>query len=135
MMALRILVGALLVSTAVHYTDNWLSIEDYAPRSGFLPENPWAVPVAWLIFAAIGLAGYREYARRGTTTRAHALLATFSLAGLTTPLHLLYEGNSFAAWQWVSVASDGLTGAAVLAFALWSVAGVRPPAASGASRA
>lgn len=130
MTALRILVGALLVSTAVHYTDNWLAIDDYAPRSGFLPENPWIVPLAWIGFAALGVAGYREYARRGPTTRAHLLLGLFSVSGISTLLHLLYDGNSFAAWQWVSVLSDGVTGFAVLAFALWSAARVRPAAAA-----
>jgi hypothetical protein len=132
MKALRIVVGAMLVSTAVHYTDNWLSVGDYAPRSGFVPENPWIVPVAWLVFAALAVAGYREYVRRGPSTRAHLLLGASSVSGLSTLLHLLYEGNSFAAWQWVSVVSDGLTGAAVLAFALWSAGRVRPQAAAAA---
>jgi len=51
-----------------------------------------------------------------------------AVAGLSTLLHLPYEGNSFAAWQWVSVLADGITGAAVLAFALFAagvVLGVR----------
>lgn len=129
MKALPVLVGALLVSTAIHYTDNWLSIEDYAPRSGFLPENPWIVPVVWALFAAVGVAGYREY-RRGRLTRAHLLLGIFSVSGISTLLHLLYEGNSFAAWQWASVTADGLLGFAMLGFALWSAATARPAAAA-----
>lgn len=130
MRALPVLVGALLASTAVHYTDNWLSIESYAPRTGFLPENPWIVPVVWVLFAALGIAGYRAY-RRGPSLRAHVLLALFSVAGISTLLHLLYEGNDFAAWQWVSVVSDGLLGFAMLGFALWSAA--RPRAAAAAA--
>ncbi|HEX8645779.1 MAG TPA: hypothetical protein VF715_02685 [Thermoleophilaceae bacterium] len=133
MRTLPILVGALLVSTAVHYTDNWLSITDYTPRSGFLPENPWLVPVVWFVFAALGIAGLREYGRRGPTTRAHLLLALFSVSGLSTLLHLLYEGNSFVAWQWVSVLSDGTLGAAMLAFALWSATTGPSPGPAGAS--
>ena len=62
MKALRIVVGALLVSTAVHYTDNWLSIDDSAPRSGLLPENPWLMALAW-----------------------HLVLGLFSVSGTTTP--------------------------------------------------
>lgn len=130
MKALPVLVGALLVSTAVHYTDNWLSIGDYAPREGFLPENPWIVPVVWVLFAAVGVAGYREYRGRGPTTRAHLLLGAFSVSGISTLLHLLYEGNSFAAWQWVSVLGDGTLGFAMLGFALWSASRVRPAAAA-----
>jgi hypothetical protein len=131
MKALPIVVGALLVSTAVHYTDNWLSVEDYAPSTGLIAENPGLIPVAWVLFAAVGIWGYREY-RRGPSTRAHVLLAVFSVAGISTFAHLAYEGNDFAAWQWVSVLADGVTGLAVLAFALWSAARVRPRAAAAA---
>jgi hypothetical protein len=130
MRTLPVIVGALLVSTAVHYTDNWLAIGDYAPRSGLLPDNPWLVPVAWVLFAAVGVAGYREYRRRGPTTRAHLLLGTFSVSGISTLLHLLYEGNDFVAWQWVSVMSDGILGLAMLGFVLWSASRVRPAAAA-----
>ena len=130
MRALQLLVGGLLVSTAVHYTDNWLSIEDYAPREGLIAENPGLVPVSWVLFAVVGILGYRAY-RRGPSTRAHVLLAGFSVAGTSTFLHLGFEGNDFSAWQWVSVLSDGLLGLAVLGFALWSAAQVRPPAAAG----
>jgi hypothetical protein len=124
---LRVLVAALLISTAVHYVDNWLSVEDYAPSTGLLAENPGLIPVAWVLFAAVGLAGYREY-RRGPSTRAHVLLAVFSIAGISTFGHLAYDGNDFAAWQWASVLADGVTGLAVLAFTLWSAARLRPAA-------
>jgi hypothetical protein len=127
MMLLRVLVGGLLVSTAVHYTDNWLSIEDYAPATGLLADNPGLIPLAWALFALLGVAAYREYGR-GPSTRAHLMLAGFSVAGISTFGHLLYEGNDFAAWQWASVLADGVFGLAVLAFALWSAA--RLPAAT-----
>jgi len=121
MTLLRVLVGALLVSTAVHYTDNWLSIGDYAPETGLLADNPGLIPVAWALFAALGIAAYLDY-RRAPSLRAHVLLAAFSVAGISTAGHLLYAGNDFAAWQWVSVTADVVTGLAVLAFALWSAA-------------
>ena len=54
-MTLRVLVAALIVSTAVHYTDNWLRIEHYAPREGILADNPWLIPIAWGLFALLGL--------------------------------------------------------------------------------
>ena len=127
MTVLRFLVGALLVSTAVHYTDNWLAIEDYAPSTGLLADNPGLIPVAWALFAVAGIAGYREY-RRSPSTRAHLLLGVFSVAGISTFGHLLYSGNDFAAWQWASVLADGVLGLSVLAFTLWSAARVRPAA-------
>ena len=133
MKALPIVVGALLVSTAVHYTDNWLSIGDYAPQSGVLHDNPGLVPVAWALFAAVGIWGYREY-RRAPSTRAHVLLAIFSVSGIATIGHLAYDGNHFVAWQWVSLLADGVSGLAVLGFALWSAARVEGPALAGPSR-
>ena len=133
MNVLRVLVGALLVSTAVHYTDNWLSIEDYAPSTGLLAENPGLIPVAWALFAVVGILGYRDY-RRAPSTRAHLLLGVFSVSGISTFGHLLYSGNDFAAWQWASVLADGVLGLALLAFALWSAARVRPSTPAAAVR-
>ena len=121
----RLLVGALIVSTAIHYTDNWLRIEHSAPREGLLADNPWLIPIAWALFALLGVAAYRSYAR-APTLRAHLMLAGFSIAGISSFGHLFYEGNDFAAYQWAFVLSDGLIGSAVLAFALLSAGRVRP---------
>ena len=121
---LGFLVAALIVSTAVHYTDNWLSIEDYAPREGLIADNPGLVPAAWVLFTALGVAGYRAY-RREPTLGAHLMLAGFSVSGISTFGHLLYEGNDFAAWQWASVLADGILGLAVLLAALVSAARTR----------
>ena len=129
MSLLRVLVAGLLLSTAVHYTDNWLSIEDYAPSTGLLADNPGLIPVSWALFAIAGIAGYREY-RRAPSTRAHLLLGVFSVAGISTFGHLFYSGNEFAAWQWASVLADGVLGLALFAFVLWSAAARRQPALS-----
>ena len=123
---LGLLVGALVVSTAVHYTDNWLSVEDYAPREGLIAENPGVVPVAWVLFTLLGVVAYREYRRHGPSLRAHLMLAGFSISGISTFGHLLYEGNDFTAWQGASVLADGILGSAVLAFALVSAARAKP---------
>jgi hypothetical protein len=124
----RILVTALIASTAIHYTDNWLRVEHYAPQDGILADNPWLIPIAWGLFALLGVAAYRDY-RRAPSLRAHLLLAGFSIAGISSFGHLFYDGNDFAAYQWAFVLSDGLIGSAVLAFALWSAARARPAAA------
>ncbi len=129
MTAPLVLVAGLLLSTAVHYTDNWLSIEDYAPETGILADNPGLIPVAWVLFAAVGIAAYLDY-RRAPSTRAHLLLAVFSVAGISSFGHLYYEGNDWDLYQWAFVLTDGLFGSAVLAFALWSAANRRTPALS-----
>lgn len=125
---LRGLVIALLVSTAVHFTDNWLRVEHYAPREGLIADNPWLVPIAWVLFALLGVAAYRSYVR-APSLRAHLMLAGFSIAGISSLGHLLYEGNDFAAYQWAFVLSDGAIGATVLAFTLWSASRIGPVAA------
>jgi hypothetical protein len=131
MKTLSFLVGALLVSTAVHYTDNWLSIEHYAPPTGLLHDNPGLIPLSWALFAIVGVLGYREY-RRAPSVRAHLLLAGFSIAGISTLGHLASTGNDWNAWRWASVLSDGVIGLAVLGFVVWSAARVRRPVAAGA---
>ena len=110
---LRLLVGGLLVATAVHYTDNWLSIEDYAPREGFVADNPGVLVAVWLGFAVFGVLGYREL-RGSPSVRASLLLAVFSASGLITLTHLRFEGNDWSAWQWASVVIDGVLGLALL---------------------
>jgi hypothetical protein len=129
MKALPIVAGALLVTSAVHYTDNWLSIEDYAPSSGLLADNPGLIPLSWLLYAVVAVVGIREY-RRAPTTRAHVLLAIFSTSGIVSLGHLTYEGNSWATWQWASVLTDCVLGLLLLGLVLRSAARVRPATAS-----
>ena len=131
MKALPIAAAALLATSAVHYTDNWLSIEDYAPSSGLLADNPGLIPLSWVLYAVVAVAGIREY-RRAPSTRAHVLLAIFATSGIVSLGHLTYEGNDWAPWQWVSVLTDCVIGLVLLGLVIRSAARVRPAAASAA---
>ena len=52
---------------------------------------------------------------------AYGSLAAYSLLGLTSPIHYTEAGLSyFPWWRNVSILSDGVVGAAVLGFVLWS---------------
>ena len=115
---LGLLLAAELASTAVHYTDNWLESGDY-PGTGKLPE-PAVVPIAWVLLTAIGLLGYRLY-RRELSRRAHLLLIVYSATGISSLAHFVY-GAPATPIQNVSVALDGVTGFAMLFFAIWSYA-------------
>ena len=117
---LRIVLGAAIVSTAVHYTDNYVAVDDF-PQPGWV-DRP-TVLVAWIVLTAIGLAGYRLYTR-GRLAPAHVCLAIYSYTGLSSLGHYLY-GTPEPFLRNVSVVLDGLTGAAVLAFVIWSASATR----------
>ncbi|MDQ4107393.1 MAG: hypothetical protein M3138_01125, partial [Actinomycetota bacterium] len=52
---LLLLLSAAIASTAIHYTDNAVYIEDY-PQPGWITEV--RIYVAWAVLTAIGIAGY-----------------------------------------------------------------------------
>ena len=112
---LRLLLGAAIVSTAIHYTDNYVAIDDF-PQPGWVAE--WNIVASWVILTAVGLLGYRLYAR-GSFFAAHALLALYSYTGLSSLGHYLY-GTPDPLLRNVSIITDGITGAAILAFVIWS---------------
>ena len=113
----RVLVAGILV-TLVHYADNYLYFEDY-PQPASLRR--WQVYTGWLLLTAIGVAGYRLYAR-GRVWPAYACLVVYSYTGTSSLGHYLYGALSeFSAKQHVFILSDGLSGLAVLAFVVWSM--------------
>lgn len=115
---LRVLLAATVVSSIVHYTDNYIRFDRYPQDEPELVSRPliWS---AWLVFTAFAVAGYVLY-RRGQWRRAAVCLAVYSVSGLVSPLHYLSGALSeFDALQHVFILTDGLCGAAVLGFALW----------------
>jgi hypothetical protein len=112
---LRALLAAAIVSTAVHYADNFVAIDDF-------PQPEWVsrpgIVAQWIALTAIGVTGYRLY-RQGRLLPAHVCLAIYSYAGLSSLGHYLY-GTPEPLLRNVSIVADGATGAAVLAFAIWS---------------
>ena len=115
--ALRAVMAASILSTAVHYTDNTIALDRYPGPESIIRAD---VVITWLGLTAIGLVGYRLY-RVGAYGRAHACLLAYSATGLTTLLHYAYGGASrLEAWRHVSISLDGLAGLAVLTFVAWS---------------
>jgi hypothetical protein len=111
-------VGASIVLTAFHFTDNYVSIDTY-------PQPDWvtgaAVLVSWPLFTALGVAGYILY-RRGHVAAANAFLVAYSYAGLSSLGHFLSGSpDEFTTRGLISVLIDGAAGAAVLAVAIWSI--------------
>lgn len=115
---LTALLTAMLVSSGVHYTDNYIAFDGY-PGSGSLARI--GVPIAWVLFTAVGIAGYALYRRGERGYRVHLLLGAYSFVGLTTLAHYLYGSPAdLPTLRNVSILSDGVIGAAVLSFVVWS---------------
>jgi hypothetical protein len=128
-----LVLAASVVSTAVHYTDNFVAIATY-PGTDTVSPGPGRVAVVatWIVLTAFGLAGYRLYLR-GRHPAAELCLAVYSVTGISTLAHYLSGGTSrLPAWRHVSIASDGVLGLAVLGFAVWVIA-TRPARATRAA--
>jgi hypothetical protein len=126
--ALKLLLGASVASTAFHYTDNFVAVATY-PGTDTIAPGPArvAVVLTWVGLTAVGALGYRLYLR-GRHPAAEVCLAVYSVTGISTLGHYLGDGTSrLPAWRHVSIASDGLLGLAVLAFAVWAVVARRSP--------
>jgi hypothetical protein len=114
---LLVLLIASIVSTAIHYTDNAVLIEDY-PQPDWLTEGQ--IYISWVVLTAIGIAGYRLY-RAERYLPAHLLLLVYSYTGVSSLGHYLYSGvGELSARQHFHIATDGITGSAILAFVIWS---------------
>ena len=118
---LRVLLAGIVLTT-VHYTDNYVYFDEY-PQPASLRR--WQVYTAWLVLTAVGVAGYRLYAA-GHTLPAYVCLVVYSYTGLSSLGHYLYGALAeFSVKQHVFILVDGLTGASVVAFVVWSAVSAR----------
>ena len=117
---LKWILAASIVSTGLHYTHNFIEIDNYPDGlvSGAVVQA--SILVAWPLLTAIGLLGYRLYAL-GRFSQAHACLLAYSFTGISTLGHFIYGSPDIPAFFYATIFTDGLTGFAVLGFALWSM--------------
>jgi hypothetical protein len=124
---LKALLGASILSTAIHYTHNFVAVNRYpGPGGGFHTFIRVAIVVAWPLLTAIGLIGYRRYSE-GRYNEARVCLATYSLTGLTTIGHFIYGNPHIPAFFYATIFTDTLSGLAILAFVLWSASTIERP--------
>lgn len=114
---LKILLIACIVSTAIHFADNYLYIEKY-------PQPEWisapSIYISWLIWTVIGITGYWLY-RSQKYWLAYLCLIIYSFCGIDSLGHYFYGAMSdFSVKMHVLILTDGLTGLAVLGFTFWS---------------
>lgn len=115
---LRWILAAAILSTAIHYTHNFVEVHRYpGPHGGFDTITRVLIVIAWPLLTGIGLLGYRRY-REGRYQEARIGLAIYSTTGLVTLGHFLFGSPHIPALFYATLFTDALTGAGVLVFAL-----------------
>ncbi len=125
---LKAILAASILSTAIHYTHNFVAVNRYPGPKDLYTVTRVAIVVAWPLLTWIGLTGYRRY-REGREREARVCLAVYSLTGLATLGHFLYGNPQIPAFFYATLFTDALTALAVLAFVAWSAGVTAPPAA------
>jgi len=108
---------ASIISTGIHFTDNFLFYQKY-------PQPEWitldSIYISWVILTLVGIVGYWLY-RVGNLGVAYVCLSMYSLTGLSSLGHYLYGAMSkFSVKMHLFIWTDALTGMALLGFVFWS---------------
>jgi hypothetical protein len=117
--ALKVILGAGILSTAIHYTHNFIDVSHYPGPKSLYTFVRVLIVVAWPLLTFIGLTGYRRY-REGRDREARVCLCVYSLTGIATLGHFLYGNPHIPAFFYATLFTDALTGLAVLGFVAWS---------------
>jgi len=124
---LRGILAFSIVSTALHYTHNFVEVDNYPIDFAGGPAVQVAILVLWPLVTVIGLLGYRLFVQ-GSFPLAQVCLATYSVLGLSSLGHFLEDSPDIRAFFFATIFTDGLAGLAVLSFAVWSLRTARRPA-------
>jgi hypothetical protein len=117
---LKAILAAGMLSTAIHYTDNFVQVSRYpGPGGSFYTVVRVAIVIGWPLLTAIGLIGYRRY-HEHRYHEARVCLCVYSLTGLATLGHFAYGNPQIPTFFYATLFTDALTALAVLAFVLWS---------------
>jgi hypothetical protein len=117
--ALKTILAAGILSTAIHYTHNFVAVNRYPGPKDLYTATRVAIVVSWPLLTWIGLMGYRRYRER-RYQEAHVCLAVYSITGIVTLGHFIYGNPKIPAFFYATLFTDALTGLAVLMFVLWS---------------
>lgn len=115
---LKILLITSIISTAIHFTDNYLFIEQY-------PQPKWITATtiyqSWLILTAVGITAYWLY-KHQKFWLAYGCLFIYSFTGLASPGHYFYGKLShFSAKMHLFIWTDALSSLAIIGFIFWSI--------------
>ena len=123
---LRALLAFSIVSTLLHFTHNFVRVEDYPPAS-FVSNQAVqvAIVVFWPLFTALALYGHRLYRERRYRS-AHRALAIYAVLPLTTLGHFTTGNPDIPLFWYSTIFTDGLAGVLLLAFVMWSAGRTQP---------
>jgi hypothetical protein len=114
---IKMLLVASVASTALHFTDNYLYFEHY-PQPDWI--TPFGVIRSWLIWTAFGMAGYWLY-KNQRLWPAYICFVIYATCGLSSLAHYLYGAlPEFSLKMHLFILTDGLAGASILGFVIWS---------------
>ena len=108
------------ISTLVHYTHNFVEIDQY-PAS-FIPDivTQVGVFVTWPLFTAFGVIGYRLY-KQGRYRNAHACLLTYSAVGWLTLGHFTAGNPDIPPFFYATIFTDAIAAAMITGWVWWSM--------------
>lgn len=114
---LKIFLTVSVISTAIHFTDNYLYFEQY-------PQPEWITPFgiirSWLIWTAFGFVGNWLYANQRFWL-AYVCLFVYATCGLSSLAHYFYGAlHEFSPKMHLLIWADGLAGLLILGFTVWS---------------
>jgi hypothetical protein len=117
---LRVLIVFSVLSTGIHFTHNFVKVDNYPSdlAPGWLVQA--AILLAWPVLTAIGIRGYRLY-REGRYREAHLHLAAYSVLGITTLGHFLEGTPDIPPFFFATIFTDGIAGFSILVFVLLSM--------------
>jgi hypothetical protein len=124
---LKLILATGIVSTAIHYTHNFVAVSHYPGPRSLYTFTRIAIVISWPLLTWIGLVGYRRY-REERLREAHVCLAVWSLTGLVTMGHFIYGNPKIPGLFYATLFTDTLAGLAMLAFVAWSMVATAPPA-------
>ncbi|MGK7926000.1 MAG: hypothetical protein AB4290_12280 [Spirulina sp.] len=114
---LFIILAINILSTIVHYTDNYLFFDRYPAPSWM---NPHHVYIAWLMLTPWAISGYLYYVRK-KYWQSYLGLGIYALTGSSSFGHYFYGSPAALSGKMnLFICSDVLAGSVLVGFLLWS---------------
>ena len=115
---LAIVLAANLISTGIHYWDNYVYFDRYPVPAWITVDVVW---ISWMLFTIAGSLGYWLYCQHKWYL-AYSCLLVYVVTGASTPLHYLYAPmNHFMTRMNISIVSDGIVSLSLIIFLIWSL--------------